>query len=268
MKTSLVVSVLLCAAVSLATAQPSVSDRLEKSPRHQEWVKIKHGDRTVEAFVVFPERKDRTLAVVVIHENRGLNDWARSVADQLAEHGYVAIAPDLLSGTGPDGGGTANYPDTSAATKGIYGLDGAQVIADLDAVADYARQLPAANGKIAVTGFCWGGGQTWKFAVARPDLVVACPFYGTTPEDPAAYAKIKCPVYGFYAGNDQRVNGTLDRAKAAMQAATKTFEPVIYDGAGHGFMRAGEEENATPANKAAMEQGWKRLLEVLAQAGG
>ena len=161
---------LFLALAATAAAQDWARAALDKSPRHQEWVSIKHGDRTVQAFVVYPETKQKAAAVVVIHENMGLTDWVRSVADQLAAAGYIAIAPDLLSGMGPNGGKTSDFPDMTGARDAIYKLQPDQVTADLDAVADYVRKLPAASGKIAVAGFCWGGGQSFRFATNRPDL--------------------------------------------------------------------------------------------------
>src|SRR5215467_2634274 len=134
------------------SAQDPVKERLEKSPRHHEWVDVKQGDRDVHCFVVFPEVKDKATAVLVIHENKGLTDWVRSVADQLAEAGYVAIAPDLLSGRAPKGGGTAEFGGDDAARKAIGSLPPEQVTADLDAVAAYVAKLPACNGKVAVAG--------------------------------------------------------------------------------------------------------------------
>lgn len=237
--------------------------RLNNSPRHHEWVEVKHGDRTVHAFVVFPEVEKKVPAVVVIHENRGLTDWVRGVADQLAEHGYVAIAPDLLSGKGPDGGKTSDFPDRNAARDAIYQLEQEQVTADLQAVADYAEKLPASNGTLAVAGFCWGGRQSFQFATDRSDLAAAFVFYGTPPESDEALARIAAPVYGFYGGNDARVNATIDSTEERMKAAGKTYEPVIYEGAGHGFLRAGEGPDAGEANRKAHAAGWERWLKLL-----
>ncbi len=265
MRSLLVLSVACLFAPVLALAQPSISARLEKSPRHQEWVEVKRGEHVIHAFVVYPEVKEKALTVIVIHENKGLNDWARTVADRLAENGYIAIAPDLLSGTAPGGGRTKDFAKTSDATEAIGKLKPDDVLADLNAIADYAKTIPAANGKLAVVGFCWGGGQAWRFALARADLALANVCYGPLPND-ADFGKGTCPVYGYYGGNDARVNATIEKAAAGMKAAGKIFEPVIYDGAGHGFMRAGEEDGATPANQAAAEAGWKRLLELLAKA--
>jgi len=256
-------ALIMALALANASAQDFAVQRLEKSPRHQEWVAVKHGERTVHAFLVFPEVKNKALAVVVIHENRGLTDWVRSVADQLAEAGYIAIAPDLLSGTAPNGGKTSDFPSGDAAREAISSLPQDQVTADLNAVADYATKLPASNGKVAVAGFCWGGRQSFRFAANRPDLKAAFVFYGTGPESKDDFAKIKCPVYGFYGGNDARVNATIPQSAEFMKAAAKSFEPVTYEGAGHGFMRAGEEPDAAAANKQARDQAWSRWQELL-----
>ena len=139
-----------------APADPT-KERLEKSPRHHEWVEVKSGERTVHCFLAFPEVKGKAAAVVVIHENKGLNDWARAVADEFAEAGYIAIAPDLLSGLGPNGGNTDSFPNADAATEAIYKLDAARVTADLNAVADHVAKLEACSGKLSVAGFCWNG---------------------------------------------------------------------------------------------------------------
>ncbi len=237
--------------------------RLEKSPRHLEWVKVKNGDREVNSFIAFPEVKDKATAVVVIHEIFGLTDWVRGVADQLAEAGYIAIAPDLLSGKAPGGGGTAELGSGDAVRKAISSLSPEQVTGDLKAAAAYLAKLPACNGKVAVAGFCWGGGQSFRFATNDKDLKAAFVFYGTGPEDADAIARIGCPVYGFYGGNDNRVNATIPKSEEAMKKAGKKYEPVTYEGAGHGFMRAGEAPDAKPADKKAREEAWKRWKDAL-----
>lgn len=224
--------------------------RLAKSPRHQEWVNVKHGDRTISAFVVYPEVKTKATAVVVIHEINGMTDWVQSLTDQLAEAGYVAIAPDLLSGMAPKGGGTAEFgADRDAVGKAIRALPPDQVTADLNAVAEYVGKLPAANGKVTVAGFCWGGSQSFRFATNRPTLKAAFVFYGSAPETKEELARIKSPVYGFYGGNDARINQTLPKTIELMKELGKKFEPVTYEGAGHGFMRAGDApEPKAPAS--------------------
>jgi len=260
---ALTVTGILVASLSCGSAQQTAKERLERSARHQEWVAIERGGRTVHAYLVFPEVKGKALSVVVIHENRGLTDWARSVADRLAEAGYIAIAPDLLSGMAPGGGKTSDFPEGDAAREAISKLPADQVTADLGAVADYAAKLPAANGKVGVAGFCWGGMQSFRFATNRPGIAAAFVFYGTGPQDPAAIARIQAPIYGFYGGSDARVNATLRETSEWMKERGKTFEPVTYEGAGHGFLRAGEEPDATEANKKARVEAWKRWKELL-----
>jgi carboxymethylenebutenolidase len=251
--------------LSLATApiyaQEWAKTRLEASPRHHEYVPLKHGDRTVQAFVVYPEIKTKAPVIVLIHEIFGLSDWAKEMADELAAQGFIVVAPDLLSGFGPNAGGSSEFASQDAAVKAVSALDPAVVTADLDAAADYGKQLPAANGKIAVTGFCWGGGKSFAFATQRKDLSAAFVFYGPGPAD---VNTITAPVYGFYAGNDTRIGATIPGTTAAMKAAGKKYEPVTYDGAGHGFMRAGEDPtNSVPGNRTAREEGFARLVKLL-----
>jgi carboxymethylenebutenolidase len=244
-------------------AQDFALKRLEESPRHHEWVQVKYENRVVHAFLVFPEKKEKTPAVIVIHENRGLTDWVRGLADQLAEAGFIAIAPDLLSGTGPDGGKTSDFANSDAAREGIYKLKPEQVTADLKAVYDHVAKLPASNGKVAVSGFCWGGSQTFRFATNHPKLAAAFVFYGTGPSDPEAIARIACPVYGFYGGDDARVNATIPKSTELMKSAGKFYDPVTYEGARHAFMRRGEAPNAAEANKKARDEALSRFLGLL-----
>jgi len=242
-------------------AQEWAKARLDASPRHHEYVALKHGDRTVQAFVVYPEVKNKAPVIVLIHEIFGLSDWAKEMADELAAQGYIVIAPDLLSGDGPNGGGTSEFPSQDAVIKAVSGLNPDTVNADLDAAADYGKKIPAANGKLAVIGFCWGGTKSFAFAAHRKDLSAAFVFYGTAPAD---VSTITAPVYGFYAGNDARVGATIPSTVAAMKAAGKKYYPVTYEGAGHGFMRAGEDPNNTvPGNKTAREQAFQRLTTLL-----
>ncbi|MBZ5724327.1 MAG: dienelactone hydrolase family protein [Acidobacteriia bacterium] len=257
------IALLVCCLATAASAQDWAKQKLEKSPHHGEWVQVKHDGRTVEAFVVYPESKSKTPAVVVIHENMGLTDWVRDLADQVAEAGYIAIAPDLLSGAGPNGGKTSDFAGMDEARAAIGKLPPEQVTADLNAVADYARKLPAANGKLAVVGFCWGGSNSFRFATNRPDLSAAFVFYGTAPDSADALARIKAPVYGFYGGSDARVDATIPKTGEMMKAAGKSYQPVTYEGAGHGFMRAGEDPAGTEPNKRARTEAWARMTELL-----
>jgi carboxymethylenebutenolidase len=251
---ALVIAPLLAGAAGAQDAK----QRLEKSPRHLEWVKVKHGDREVKCFIAFPEVKDKATAVVVIHEIFGLSDWVRGVTDQLAEAGYIAIAPDLLSGAAKDGGGTAELGSGDAVRKAISNLPPAQVTADLNACVDYVAKLPACNGKVTVAGFCWGGGQSFRFTTNNKSLKAAFVFY-------EEIARINCPVYGFYGGNDARINTTIPKSRELMKDAGKTYEPVTYEDAGHGFMRAGEAADANAANKKGRADAWKRWKELLSK---
>lgn len=241
----------------MESVQDWAKQGLAKSPRHKEWVKVKYGTREVNSFVVYPESKKKTTAVVVIHEINGLSDWVQQLTDELAEAGYIAIAPDLLSGKGPNGGGTSDVATAgnNAVGAAIRDLPPDQITADLNAVADYVSKLPSANGKIVVTGYYWGGTQSFRFATNRPSLKAAFVFYGSTPSinaqgqpfavDKVALARITAPVYGFYAENDMRVNASVPPTVEVMKELKKKYEPVTYPGAGHGFMRQGEP-NAPP----------------------
>ena len=279
-----IVFCILLALASRAPAQDSVKQRLDKSPRHHEWVEVKNGDRKVACFVVFPEVKDKATAVIVIHENKGLTDWVRGVADQVAEAGYIAVAPDCLSGMGSKGGNTDSFASAGDATKAIGKISQMpeQVTGDLNAAAEYALKLPACNGKLVAAGFCWGGGQTFRFATNRKDLKAAFVFYGPPPMNQSDLERIMCPVYGFYGGDDARINATIPKTTELMKEAGKKYEPVTYDGAGHGFMRAGEDpaneaafqntatdpetqkkHNSAADNKKAHDEGWDRWLKLL-----
>jgi carboxymethylenebutenolidase len=291
---------LLALAISSLHAQDWAKAALAKSPRHGEYVVIPEASgRKLQAFVVYPEIKDKAPVVVLIHEIFGESDWFKEMADELAGAGYIVIAPDLLSGFGPvsaaasmksaggpamdmpmdhdhmqmpassgaaygpaEPGGTAAFPDQPSVTKAVSSLPDPQVLADLDAAADYGKKLPAASGKLFVAGFCWGGGKSFLFATHRKDLSAAFVFYGPPPAVDLM-KNITAPVYGFYAGNDARISATIPQATADMKAAGKTYDPVVYDGAGHGFMRAGEAPEATAANSAARAEGFRRMVKLL-----
>lgn len=245
----------------VAHAQDWARTHLDASPRHHEYVSLHHGDRTVKAFIAYPETRSKAPVVLLIHEIFGLTDWAKEMADELAAKGYIVIAPDLLTGFGPNGGNSDAFPTQDAAVQAVSALDPTTLTADLDAAADFGKHLPATNGKLAVVGFCWGGGQSFAFATHRHDLSSAFVFYGPGPSDVTAIA---APVYGFYAGNDARIDATLPATTAAMKAAGKKYDPITYPGAGHAFMRKGEDPTDTvPANKTAREQALARLLSLL-----
>lgn len=255
------IAVLLALVACSLSAQDWARQRVEKSPRHREWVTVKHDGRAVETFVAYPESKGKTPVVLMIHEIFGLTDWVEDLADQIAQAGYIAVAPDLLSGMAPNGGRTPDFPQGGVGPA-ISHLNPDQITADLNSVADYALKLPASNKKLFVAGFCWGGGQSFRFATNRPDLASAFVFYGPPP-DKNAMQRIKAPIYGFYAGNDARISATIPDTRDEMKEAGKTYEPVVYEGAGHGFMRAGEAPDANEANRKAQTEAWARWKSIL-----
>lgn len=251
--------------VALIAAAEVIKDfgreRLNSSPRHADWVDIKPD---LKGFIVYPGRKDKAPVVLVISEIFGLTDWVRSVCDQLAEDGVIAIAPDLHHGEKSE--------DLDAARKATSALKKEAVQADLDATAEYAlTKIPAASGKIAVCGFCWGGGWAFDYATMNPKLSAVYSFYGVAVDKPEEAQKIACPVYGFYAEMDERVNATIAKGEELMKAAGKKYEPVIYKGAGHGFMRDGESPQSTDpnhqANVKARDDAWTRWKALLKQLG-
>ncbi len=244
-------------------AQDWAKAKLDSSPRHHEYATLSANGKPLRAFISYPEVKSKATAIVLIPEIFGLSDWAKEMADELSASGYVVIAPDVLTGMGPNGGGTESYTSRDAVTQAVSGLDNATVMADLDAAADYVKALPASSGTLAVAGFCWGGGKSFAFATHRHDLADAFVFYGPPPSADDM-KNINAPVYGFYAGNDARIGATLPQATADMKAANKPFYPVTYDGAGHGFMRAGEDPTDTnSANKAARAQAYAKMTAIL-----
>ena len=241
----------------------NIKTELEKSSRHGEWVKVTTADgRVVNTFVVYPEVKQPATAIIVIHEIFGLTDWIRLVADRLAAAGFVAICPDLLSGMGPDGGGTESFDSGDDVRRTIRELSPSQVTSDLDAIQKYARALPSTNEKVAVSGFCWGGGQTFSYAVHSDTIAAGFVFYGRAAptED---ISKISAPVYGFYGESDNRINATIDATQAAADAANVTYQPIIYEGVGHAFLRRGMAEDANAAQKTATKAAWERWVSLL-----
>jgi len=262
---SQVIATLVGAHAALAQATLPASDstvraRLDASPRHGEWVAYDGGGGdSVRAWVVFPERSDPAPVVVVIHEIFGLTDWIRGVADQLAAEGFIAIAPDLLSGKGPGGGGTESV-DRQGAVQLIRMLDRDEVVRRLNGAAHYAIGLPAATAAFASIGYCWGGSTSFRYATAQPHLAGAVVFYGSAP-DSAALASIRAPVLGLYGGDDARVTATISPAEREMRRLGKRYEYEIFEGAGHGFLRAQEDREG--ANQRAAERAWPRAVAFL-----
>ncbi|WP_417444352.1 dienelactone hydrolase family protein [Joostella sp.] len=240
-----------------------ISNELSESQRHHEWIDLERENGTFKAFVVYPESNVATDAVIVIHENRGLNDWARSFADQLASKGFLVIAPDLISNSVEGIEKTTDFENTDKAREAIYALDPMQVTKDLNTTFQYIVNEPSSNGNVSVIGFCWGGSQSFRYATNNQEIKKALVFYGTAPKDYATLESISAPVYGFYGGNDNRVNATIHDTKDAMEKYNKKYETTIYDGAGHAFMRQGAEASANDPNKRARDAAWGELLSIL-----
>jgi carboxymethylenebutenolidase len=253
------------AAQDIPPAEEQAKATLEKSPRHGEWIDVKMpSDGTpIRTWVVYPERKEKAGVVLVIHEIFGLSDWIRGVTDQLAKEGFIAVAPDLLSGKGPGGGGTESAASRDDVVKLIRALTPEETTARLNAVRDWAIKLPSADGKSATTGFCWGGSASFAYAATQPGLNAAVVFYGTAPEASALTA-IKAPVLGNYGGDDARVTATVGPTQEAMKKAGKTYEPHVYDGAGHGFLR--QQTGKEGANLKATRTAWPRTIAFLKDA--
>ena len=250
---------LLAAAPATAQQAPAANeaaDRLATSPRHGEWVVIDTAGGPVTSWVVYPERSDAAPVVVVIHEIFGLTDWIRSVADELAASGFIAIAPDLLSGKGPDGGGTSSL---EAPVRAIRDLDPAEVKQRLDGVAEYGVSLPAAIEAFGVVGFCWGGSTSFRYATQQPQAGAAVVYYGIAPTA-ENLANLSVPVLGLYGGNDNRVNATIEGAREQLAGGDARYEVEIYAGAGHGFLRAQDHEQLAAANSSAAAAAWPRTI--------
>ena len=229
--------------------------RLSASPRHSEWVMIPSGADSVRAFVVYPERKTKAPVVVVVHEIYGLSPWIRAVADQFAADGFIAVAPDLLT--------SKNLPNPTdsvpaeQATAAIRTLNPDDVHRQILAAANYGMNLPAAMKKYGVVGFCWGGGVSFEHAVRSASLGASVVYYGTSPAS-ETLSSVNAPVLGLYGGNDARVNATIPGADSTMKRLNKKYEPHIFEGAGHGFLRQQGGQNG--ANLTASQQAWPATI--------
>jgi carboxymethylenebutenolidase len=249
---------------------------LRDSPRHGEWLIVPLPDRGsgkatnpavapaasagIRTWVVYPERREKAPIVIVIHEIFGLTDWVRAVADRLAAEGFIAVAPDLLSGMGPGGGGTDSFQGDDARAA-IRRLGPDEVCRRLDAVREGALRLPSAAPRTACVGFCWGGSQSFVYSTAQPGLGAAVVYYGTGPPDTESLSKLACPVLGLYGGDDARVTSTVQGTAGALAGLKKTFEPHVYEGAGHGFLR--QQSGRDGANLEAARQAWAATIEFL-----
>jgi len=270
-KTLLFSAALVLCLVLLAPAQEAAKAKippdndaapaaLKASTRHGEYVDIPVGDVKMKAFVVYPERKEKAPVVLVIHEIFGLTPWVQGVADQLAADGFIAVAPDFLSGKGPDGGGTEAITKSGGNVREVIRtLSKEDVNARLDAAREWAIKHQAASEKTATIGFCWGGAQSFNYAVHQPKLNGAIVYYGSAPTDKADLGKIAAPVLGCYGGDDARITKGVEPTTAAMKELSKPYIPKVYDGAGHGFLRQRQNE----ANQKAADAAWAETIAFL-----
>ncbi len=234
---------------------------LVDSPRHGEWagVKIPNSETTLKTWVSYLERADNAPVVIVIHEIFGMTDWIRSVADELAAEGFIAVAPDLLSGLGPDGGGTESFKG-DAVREAIRKISDDELAARLNAVRDHALSLPSAARASACMGFCWGGTSTFTYATRQPALDAAIVYYGTAPGE-EALSNIDCPVLGLYGGDDNRVTSTVKPTAEAMDKLDKAYTHHVFEGAGHGFLR--QQTGRDGANAKAAQSAWEATVKFL-----
>lgn len=241
--------------------------RLAASPRHGEYAMIPvEGGDSVRAWVVYPERKTKAPVVVVIHEIFGLSPWIRSVADQLAADGFIAIAPDFLTGKRlpVSADAAASVPGAmDSIVSTIRTLDDAQIVRRIGAAARYGTSLPAATSRWGVIGFCWGGTNAFRTAASFPTLSAAVPYYGAVQPAKMDLTKTKAAVLAFYGENDARVNATIPTADSTLRAAGVPFDKMIFPGAGHGFLRQQSGQNG--ANAAATRQAWPRTIAFFRQ---
>jgi carboxymethylenebutenolidase len=246
----------------LPPSETTAKAALDATPRHGEFVDVPGapGGPAIQTWISYPETKDKAGVVIVIHEIYGLSDWIRGVCDQLAEDGFIAVAPDFISGLGPGGGGTDSVASRDDVVKLVRSLTPDEMAKRLAAVRAWTKTIPAANGKLATLGFCWGGGQSFLAAATAPAPDAAVVFYGTSP-DSAHIGLVAAPVLGHYGGDDARVNATIEPAEEALKAQKKFYDPNVYDGAGHGFLR--QQDGREGANLRATEKAWPKTLAFL-----
>jgi carboxymethylenebutenolidase len=240
----------------------AAKEQLARSPRHGEWVDIKMAKGpALNSFVIYPERRTKAPVVIVVHDIGGMSDWIRAIGDQLAKEGFIAVVPDLLSGKGPNGGGTSSLGDQVGQTIRTLTPDDLKV--RLDAVVAYGKSVPSSSGKTGTIGFCWGGGTVFNYALNEAAIDATVSYYGPMPTDPAAYEKAKSPILGLYGGNDQRVNANIPVAETELNKHHVTYSPNIFEGAGHGFLR--NQMGQDGGNFKAVQQAWPKTLSFLRQ---
>lgn len=253
----LVVGALALAAGAGMTWMASHRHQLDPVTTHGEWIWTKKptGD-SVRAYVAYPERKDKAPAMIVIHEIFGLTDWEPTIGDKLAAQGYVAIVPDMLSSRW---GMSPPSPDSGRKLMAQLTPDG--ITADLDAAYQYVSHLPSVRSdRVGVIGFCWGGGQSFRYTTNNPKLKAAVVCYGPNP-DTTALERIKAPILGVYGEADARINSMLPTVGRIMKQLGKPFDADSYPGTGHGFLKPGRKGSDTDQ----VGKAWERIEGFLKQ---
>jgi carboxymethylenebutenolidase len=230
------------------------------STLRKEFVDIPAGNVKLHVWIEYPPGNDKAPVILVMQHGPGLDEWQRSLADQVALEGFIAIAPDLYSGLGPNGGNFDSFEGSDDAMRSSAKLSQDEGIRRYKAAYDYAMKLPRANGKSATVGFCAGGSYSFRFAGEVPTINGAVVFYGTQPSE-EIMAKIKAPVLGFYGDDDARVTSTVAPTIAAMEKLGKSYEPHIYAHGTHGFL----EYQDLGGNPAAVTDSWQRTIAFLKQ---
>jgi carboxymethylenebutenolidase len=212
-----------------------------------EWVKYPSGEFEIGAYLARPKTGGPFPAIIVIHENRGLTEFVLDIAQRWTSEGLLAVAPDFLSRLG----GTAGFDSMDTAMQGIRQLERPGVMEDLAATVRYLMSRDEVRkDKIGVSGFCWGGAQTFAFATESAEIAFAMPFYGSAPPL-ERLERIGCPMFVVYAENDQRINANMDEVAARMKELGKDYARKVYPGTGHAFMNfTGTRYNAEQAKAA------------------
>lgn len=231
---------------------------LAHSKLRKQFVDIPVGAVRLHTWIEYPAVAGKVGTVIVMQHGSGMDDWVRAVADQLAQSGFVAIAPDVWSGTGPGGGGLDSFQFVDDAMKASVKVTPDETMRRFKAAREYALKLPQANGKSASLGFCAGGGNSFRFAGEVPELNGAVVFYGGPPED-AVMERIHSPVIGFYGENDVRVTASVEPTAAKMRTLGKMYEPHIYPKTTHSFVLFQE----VGGNPAAVQDAWPRAIAFL-----
>lgn len=245
----------------LPADETTAKQALDTTPRHGELVDVTLADGTaMRTWISYPERSGKAGVVVVIHEIFGLSDWIRALADQLAKEGFIAVVPDLVSGLGPGGGGTDSAASRDDVVKLVRSLTPAMSKERLATAAAWAAKLPAASGRVATVGFCWGGSRSFESAAEIPGLRGAVVYYGSSP-DSATLLRVAAPVLGLYGGDDARVNATIEPAEKALKKLKRSYEVHRFEGAGHGFLR--QQTGRDGANLRATQQAWPKTVAFL-----